>query len=58
MLSFQAQSVSMFIDHSALAGNGAVEEIARVELQTWFCGMHFHDTTAGWFIYFGHHYNY
>ena len=44
MIGFDAETIMLFINDTALALNGAVEEVAGIELNSRFGGVNFHDT--------------
>ena len=49
MLGFHAEGVAEGVDVTVFAGDGSIQEIANVKLQSGFAGPHFHFTAGGGF---------
>jgi len=49
VLGFQAKSIALLVDVPLLSGDGAVQEIARVELHARFCRGNLQGAPAVWF---------
>jgi hypothetical protein len=54
MLSFQAESVAMFVDFSALSLDRSIEEVPAVELQSWLRAENLQHTPVGRLVDLGY----
>ncbi len=47
VIRFEAEGIVLIVDHATFSGEGAVEEVAAVELDAGFGGGDFEDTASG-----------